>query len=246
MGKVFGKTIKSLTKNKATKQAVGITKDQLSPNSSFVKDVGKKAKSYLKDTFDNITLASKYTFNNQQKTVTLSMNGSGTINEFCDNLTNIKNGKININKTTSSNVTKGVSNSKVIYGELDSLGRPTGINATITSDMIGTGSSASSSIKPPGFLGGGEGHARGHLLGRQLGGSGKDPRNLVTLYQNPVNTPVMSSFERKVRKAVEAGETINYSATPIYKGTELVPSGVTLNAKASGEFQLDVTILNRK
>ena len=56
----------------------------------------------------------------------------------------------------------------------------------------------------------------------------------------------MSSFDRKVRKAVEAGETINYSATPIYKGTELVPSGVTLNAKASGEFQLDVTILNRK
>ena len=56
----------------------------------------------------------------------------------------------------------------------------------------------------------------------------------------------MSSFDRKVRKAVEAGETINYSATPIYKGTELVPSGVTLNAKGSGEFQLDVTILNRK
>lgn len=112
--------------------------------------------------------------------------------------------------------------------------------------MIGTGSSASSSIKPPGFLGGGEGHARGHLLGRQLGGSGKDPRNLVTLHQNPVNTPVMSSFERQVRKAVEAGETINYSATPIYKGNQLLPSGVTLSANGSGGFQLDVTILNRK
>lgn len=125
---------------------------------------------------------------------------------------------------------------KVIYGELDALGRPTGINATITRDMIGTGSSANSCIKPPGFLGGGEGHARGHLLGKQLGGSGSDPRNLVTLHQNPVNTPVMSSFERQVRKAVEAGETINYSATPIYKGNELLPSGVTLNAKGSGGF----------
>lgn len=136
-------------------------------------------------------------------------------------------------------------NPKVNYGELDSLGRPTGINATITSDMIGTGSSASSSIKPPGFLGGAEGHARGHLLGRQLGGSGKDPRNLVTLHQNPVNTPVMSSFERQVRKAVEAGETVNYSVTPIYKGNQLIPSGVTLNATGSGGFQLYVTILNR-
>ena len=120
--------------------------------------------------------------------------------------------------------------------------KETFVNATITSDMIGT---ASSSIKPPGFLGDGEGHARGHLLGRQLGGSGKDPRNLVTLHQNPVNTPVMSSFERQVRKAVEAGETVNYSVTPIYKGNRLIPSGVTLNATGSGGFQLYVTILNR-
>lgn len=56
----------------------------------------------------------------------------------------------------------------------------------------------------------------------------------------------MSSFERQVRKAVEAGETIKYSATPIYKGNQLVPSGVTLSANGSGGFQLDVTILNRK
>ncbi len=61
----------------------------------------------------------------------------------------------------------------VIFGELDNLGRPTGVTATITQDMIGTGSKASQSIKPPGFLGGGPGspgHARGHLLGNQLGG----------------------------------------------------------------------------
>ncbi len=150
------------------------------------------------------------------------------------------------NKVNKVDGIEEVINPKVIYGELDSLGRPTGINATITSDMIGIGSSASSSIKPPGFLGGGEGHARGHLFGSQLGGSGKDPRNLVTLYQNPVNTPVMSSFERQVRKAVEAGETINYSVAPIYKGNQLIPSGVTLNANGSEGFQLDVTILNRK
>ena len=111
MGKVFGKTIKSLTKNKATKQAVGITKEQLSPNSSFVKDIGKKAKSYLKDTFDNIKLSSKESIdsikisnqNKQPLVMDLQLFGN--------------------KKTTSSNVTKGVSNSKVIYGELDSLGR---------------------------------------------------------------------------------------------------------------------------
>jgi hypothetical protein len=144
---------------------------------------------------------------------------------------------------------KGVSNPNINYGELDSLGRPTGINAIITSDMIGTGSSASSSIKPPGFLGGGKGgagHARGHLLGKQLGGSGTDTRNLVTLYQNPVNTPVMRDFETSVRKTVEDGQIIDYSATPIYKGNNFMPSGVTLNASGDGGFQLYVTIINRK
>ena len=91
----------------------------------------------------------------------------------------------------------------VTYDELDSLGRTTGIEAAITQDMIGTGSPAKSSIKPAGFGGQAQGHARGHLLGNQLGGSGSDPRNLVTIYQNPVNHPLMSSIEANVRKAVE-------------------------------------------
>lgn len=75
----------------------------------------------------------------------------------------------------------------ITYGELDSLGRTTGIEATITLDMIGTGSLAKSSIKPAGFGGQAQGHARGHLLGNQLGGSGSDPRNLVTIYQTILN-----------------------------------------------------------
>ncbi len=156
-------------------------------------------------------------------------------------------GKISQN---SSNETINKKNESAIsYGELDSLGRPTGAQATLTKDMIGSGSAASSNIIPPGFAGGGKGgagHARGHLIGKQLGGSGKDPRNLVTLYQNPVNTPVMRDFETSVRKTVESGQTVNYSATPIYQGSNLIPSGVTLKAVGSDGFRLDVTILNRK
>ena len=82
--------------------------------------------------------------------------------------------------TNGTSVDSG--SSSVTYGELDSLGRTTGIEATITSDMIGAGSPAKSSIKPAGFGGQAKGHARGHLLGNQLGGSGSDPRNLVTIY----------------------------------------------------------------
>ena len=90
-------------------------------------------------------------------------------------------------------------------GELDALGRTTGASATITRNMLNTGTGASRSITPAGLLGGGADHARGHLIARLLGGSGRDARNLATIYQNPVNTPIMRGFEQQVANAVRAG-----------------------------------------
>ena len=136
--------------------------------------------------------------------------------------------------------------SGINYGELDELGRPTGVNATITQDMIGTGTPANPEIIPPGWSGNGTvfNEARGHLIGAQLGGSGDVAENLVTLQQNPANSPIMRGFETSIRNAVENGEVVNYSATPIYNGTNLVPRGITLSGSGSGGFGLDVTILN--
>ena len=142
----------------------------------------------------------------------------------------------------ASKPTKG----SVTYRELDSLGRATEIEATITQDMIGTGSPAKASIKPAGFGGQAQGHARGHLFGNQLGGSGSDPRNLVTIYQNPVNHPVMSSIEANVRKAVEGGQIVKYRVKPIYEGNNLIPSGITIQAQGNDGFNIYQTILNRK
>jgi hypothetical protein len=130
-------------------------------------------------------------------------------------------------------------------GELDALGRTTGAAATITREMLNTGSAASRSIRPAGFLGGGANHARGHLISRLLGGSGRDPRNLTTLYQNPVNTPVMRGFEQQVANAVRGGQTVRYEVVPIYRGSELIPRGVTLRATGNGGFRLHVTVLNK-
>ncbi len=130
-------------------------------------------------------------------------------------------------------------------GALDTLGRPTGAAATITRQTLGTGTRASSRIRPPGFQGGPANQARGHLIGRQLGGSGTDARNLVTLFQRPANSPVMRGFEGQVRTAVEAGQTVRYTATPIYRGAEAIPRAVTLSARGSRGFRLDVTVLNK-
>ncbi|MCP4544346.1 MAG: hypothetical protein GY832_45120, partial [Chloroflexi bacterium] len=133
------------------------------------------------------------------------------------------------------------------YGPLDDLGRPTGAQGVITREFLETnpGTSANQSIRPPGFGGGAAGHARGHLIAKMLGGSGKIPENLVTLIQNPVNSPVMRGFEFQVYNAVARGETVFYQVAPIYAGTSGMPIGVTLSAEGSGGFQLLVTILNR-
>jgi YD repeat-containing protein len=132
------------------------------------------------------------------------------------------------------------------YGPLDQLQRPTGINASITEDMLKTGTRPSSSISPPGWAGDGNKYnqARGHLLGNQLGGSGDIAGNLVTLQQDWVNSPVMRGYEWQVRSAVAAGETIQYSATPIYNGNNLIPRGVTLIGNGNNGFNLGVTVLN--
>jgi filamentous hemagglutinin len=134
--------------------------------------------------------------------------------------------------------------SNVIFGELDSLGRPTGVTAVLREDSLGGGSSANPAIRPPGFEGQPANHARGHLLANSLGGSGDDARNLVTLFQRNANHPNMSSFERQVRGAVQSGETVSYRAVPTYTGTNPMPTGVTLSARGSGGFTLDVSIPN--
>jgi hypothetical protein len=134
----------------------------------------------------------------------------------------------------------------VALGELDDLGRATGASATITREVLDTGTDAAQSIRPPGFGGQAAGQARGHLIARMLGGTGRDARNLVTLYQNPVNSPIMRDFEQEVYNAVKGGQTVKYSVQPIYRGTEAVPRAVTLRATGDGGFNLHVTILNIK
>ena len=185
--------------------------------------------------------------------LSIKLGKASAIRERIINNNRYKGSQDGVADSGSSGAGKGSSSSgsgsgthSISYGELDSLGRTTGIEATITKDMIGTGSSASASIRPAGFAGQAAGHARGHLLGNQLGGSGNDPRNLVTLFQNPVNHPVMSSIESKVRKIVEEGQTVDYKVTPIYKGNELIPLGITIEAKGSKGFTLIQTILNRR
>jgi hypothetical protein len=140
----------------------------------------------------------------------------------------------------------GSTTGSIDYGKLDELGRPTGIKATITRDMIDTGTHADVDIEPPGWRGDGikYNEARGHLLARQLGGSGDIAENLVTIEQHGANTPTMRNYETAVRRAVENGEVVRYSVTPVYNGNALIPHEIVISARGSNGFRLDVRIHN--
>lgn len=122
---------------------------------------------------------------------------------------------------------------KVRYSEVNANGQATGVNGTPTADMLGAGTKARGT--PPGWQGHGRRYneARAHLLARQLGGSGTDVRNIVTMTHKGANTPQMSSFEGAVARRVRAGEVFEYSVMPLYGPGVLPPSAVLLTAYGS-------------
>jgi hypothetical protein len=142
----------------------------------------------------------------------------------------------------------------VDYGRVDpATGQRSGIRATVTPAMVAAaarhqlGSAADPDIHPPGWEQlPARNRARGHLLGRQLGGSGEVAANLVALYQTRANTPVMRDYETEVAEAVQAGETVRYAVRPLYPsgGFRGAPSAIRITARGDHGFHLDVTIAN--
>ncbi|MFG3229842.1 LamG-like jellyroll fold domain-containing protein [Kitasatospora sp. NPDC048194] len=134
-------------------------------------------------------------------------------------------------------------NGSVRYEGLDQLGRPQGVHASIDKSMLDKGTEAGGS-RPPGWRGNGTNfnEARGHLLANRLGGAGKGPLaryNLVTLTQNPVNSPWMRDLiEQHIYDAADAGEVVQYSVKPIYDGANPVPVRLDFSAAGNKGFSL--------
>ncbi|MFJ9806556.1 RHS repeat-associated core domain-containing protein [Streptomyces wuyuanensis] len=125
---------------------------------------------------------------------------------------------------------------RVRYGRPGPGGRATTMRATIESDM--TGGKTNPQAKVPGY----EKYKKlnkTHLLGAQIGGSNKDPRNFVTMHRF-ANSPVMRKIEDQIREAVDKrGETIEYTVTPVYRSndpTDVVPIGLTIEARGNKGF----------
>lgn len=164
-----------------------------------------------------------------------------------DNPGIIELGKATFTKDELNFVKKGWVN----YEPLDKQGRATKAEAVINKEMINTGTKANPKVRPPGFKSGLEpyGHSRGHLIGRQFGGSGDDMKNLVTMYQEPVNSPLMTDYENMIRWAVGKGDTVRYRVIPVYDKQEPIPTEILMEAQSIGNGKLinfNIKILNTK
>ncbi|WP_455569150.1 RHS repeat-associated core domain-containing protein [Streptomyces iakyrus] len=139
-------------------------------------------------------------------------------------------------------------NGQVHYLPLDAEGRATGVDAVLTRDILNSGTPANPNIHPSGWSGHGRNYneGRGHLLADRLGGSGDLEENLVTLTQDPTNTPIMrDEIEQLVYDAVDRGETVTYQVRAHYpQPGDVAPHQLTIRARGDGGFALDRVLEN--
>ena len=126
------------------------------------------------------------------------------------------------------------------YSELDSLGRCGVAMACIGRDIMPTEERGSiGSVKPSGWqtvkydiVDGKYLYNRCHLIGYQLTGENANKQNLITGTRY-MNVDGMLPFENMVADYVkETNNHVIYRVTPIYDGSNLVASGVLMEAKS--------------
>lgn len=143
----------------------------------------------------------------------------------------------NVPEFTSSDMT---TKSFERYGELDVLGRCTTAYACIGTDIMPTEKRGSiGSVKPTGwqtvkydFVDGKYLYNRCHLIGYQLTGENANTKNLITGTRY-LNVEGMLPFENMVADYVKETENhVLYRVAPIFKGDNLLASGVHMEAKS--------------
>jgi len=124
------------------------------------------------------------------------------------------------------------------YSDLDLLGRAGVAIANVSKSTMPTDERESIGIiKPTGWhtvkydiVDGKYLYNRCHLIGYQLTGENANEKNLITCTRQ-MNTEGMLEFENKVAEYIkETNNHVLYRVTPIYKDTNLLASGVQMEA----------------
>ena len=126
------------------------------------------------------------------------------------------------------------------YSELDILGRCGPAFANVSKDTMPTEKRGDiGSVKPTGwqvskydFIDGKYLYNRCHLIGYQLTAENANKQNLITGTRY-LNVQGMLPFENQVAEYVKKiGNHVLYRVTPIFEGTNLVASGVQMEAES--------------
>ncbi|MBC2908243.1 DUF6531 domain-containing protein, partial [Streptomyces cupreus] len=96
--------------------------------------------------------------------------------------------------------------------------------------LIGSPPGRGARYAPPGFQGGAAGHSRGHLIGQQFGGDGRDMRNIVTQGSSQNNGPISDAEDLIADHVRSTRNTVTMSVTPEYANGGDVPSHVVIEA----------------
>ena len=154
---------------------------------------------------------------------------------------------------TESEIT---SESFELYYPLDSLGRPTKAEGSIGKDLMPKEKRGDiGSVRPPGFqfskydfVDNKYLYNRCHLIAYMLTGENANKRNLITCTRS-ANVKGMLPFENMVSNYVRATKNhVMYRVTPIYEGSNLVASGILMEAYSvedkGGTIKFNVYIYN--
>ena len=126
------------------------------------------------------------------------------------------------------------------YSQLDEQGRAQTAEATIGQELMPTEKRESiSEVKPSGWVNkkyenvdGGYLYNRCHLIGYQLTAENANQKNLITGTRY-MNVEGMLPFENMVADYIkETDHHVRYRVTPIYKGDDLVASGVQMEGES--------------
>ncbi len=126
------------------------------------------------------------------------------------------------------------------YSQLDEQGRAQIAEATIGQELMPTEKRESiSEVKPSGWVNkkyenvdGGYLYNRCHLIGYQLTAENANEKNLITGTRY-MNVEGMLPFENMVADYIkETDHHVRYRVTPIYKGDDLVASGVQMEGES--------------
>lgn len=139
------------------------------------------------------------------------------------------------------------------YSNLDYLNRAHAANALLNKRLMPLAKREPLYWDPTGWhnkrIKGGWLYNRCHLIGYQLTGQNNNPRNLITGTRE-LNDPDMLRYENQVATYIRKSNHhyVRYRVTPIYKGNDLLASGVEMEAQSIGDnsVHFNVYIFNEE